>query len=471
MASPVALERMSPWALSRFCMRMVREKRQEPSLWRQVASRAEAISPTMQPGDMSTITFAFARIRYRDRPMMDAIASDALLSLPRFTTKDLTYFFAAYARLEIRKEFLVQLIAREVARKSHDFTPRELSNIVISFGALGFRHDALFDVLRHRIALVAKGEFTPEQLALVVNGFGRLGVRDEELFTHLAAEVCRRIGEFTGKPLALIANGYARLGVKNSFLLDILGHEVFRKRTQFTPQGVAMVLHSFAKLGIPHDLLFDYYVEHLPRRIPQGSQWGLHSLSMVAQAYVDYKKDPSALYKAIGDSVAKQGTSLYPLALANLIDAFARANQPHGLLFYHAPEIVQQGDCTLEQLSLIVNAYGTLHMAHLPLFDQTTKQIGESSSSSLKELEPERLVDFLDAYVRVNVNEPAVFTTIDDQLTARIEQVSTPLLIRAARAFHDASFPQAKLIPAAKKMHPELEGELKALQFTTAIAT
>uniref|UniRef100_A0A7S4Q8F3 RNA-editing substrate-binding complex 6 protein domain-containing protein n=1 Tax=Alexandrium monilatum TaxID=311494 RepID=A0A7S4Q8F3_9DINO len=465
-ADPVS--RLSPFALARMALRAAREQRSSVSLWRAMAARAVVVAPTMQPADMSTLLFAFARLRFRDRDMMSRLAEATPAILGQFQARDITYLLAAFARLDVQHKLIFNLFAREISRKLHDFTAAQLGELVYAYARLDLRHDLLLAVLKKRVVEVVKA-LKPWHLAMVANGFARLGVADERFFTVLAAEICRKISEFPGKPLALVANAYARLGVRNRFLLELLGDEAFRRRGELEPQAVALLLNAHARLQLANPVMYDYFAQDVPRRV---KNYSLHSLCLVVSAFAKQRRADAALFEKAGDHVCANASALYPRAVATLLFSFSEVDIRHGVLFYHAPEHVAKHltAYSTDELFMAARAYGCFQMVHLQLFDAITQALptrvlagarapslpaGEFEDDpeplGLEEKPPliSSLVGAFEAYARLNIYEASVVQLFCDAIVKRREELVLPLVVQAARSAAAFSFAHPGLIELA----------------------
>lgn len=444
-AEPVS--RLSAFALARTAQRLARSGGTNVSTWRTIAARAIEVAPSMQPGDMSTLLFSFARVRLRDREMMMRVAECAPGTQGSFRAADISYFLGAFARLDVKHRLIFNLFAREVARKLHDFSAAQLGELVYSYARLDMRHDLLFDVLKKRILEVVKA-LGPLQLAMVANGFARLGISDERFFTLLAAEISRKVPDFGGRSLALVANAYARLGVRNWFLLEILGDEVFRKRNELEPQAVALALNAHARLMFQNPVLFDYFAEDVPRRM---KSYNLHSLCLIASAFARQGRPAPKLFEKIGDAACKRAASLYPRAVASLVHAFAELDIRHGVFFFNAPSHVAQHQeaYSVDELAMIGRAYGHFLMVHQPLFDTICEALrqrlvaepvkviakGEGDPKSAEAVcRVSSLVWLLEAFARVTIYEADVLNLLCDSLVQRASDLDPSLVVQALKA-------------------------------------
>lgn len=504
------LSRLSAFALARTALRAARERRDSVGFWRAVSARAIDVAPSMQPADMSTILFAFATMRLRDREMMQRLAEASPPILGQFKADDITYFLAAFARLDVQSKLALNLMAREIARKLDDFSAAQLGELVYAYARLGVRHDLLMDVLKKRILEVVKA-LKPWHMAMVANGYARLQVADERFFTILAQEICRKIPDFNGKALAMVANAYARLSVRNQFLLEVLGDEAFRRRGELDAHASSLLLNSYARLRFSHPVLFDYVAQEAPRRI---KTYSMQSMCLLASAFATHRRADEALFEKIGDHTCNNALSLYPRAVATILLSFADVDIRHGTLFFNAPQHVAKHvkEYTTDELAMVAKAYGTFQMVHLQLFDVITKalpvrqlslperdrpelfldagdddaelELGPKKSAGpgktfaaaaavptfdIREEAPEAgpeeqvprvvsLLWLLEAYGRLTIFEAHILELLCDSICSRREELTPPLIVQAVRAAAALSFSHPGIVQLGISV-VEQEGE------------
>eukprot|EP00929_Paragymnodinium_shiwhaense_P044786 TRINITY_DN22963_c0_g1_i2.p1 TRINITY_DN22963_c0_g1~~TRINITY_DN22963_c0_g1_i2.p1 ORF type:complete len:517 (-),score=64.37 TRINITY_DN22963_c0_g1_i2:98-1648(-) len=471
--NPVA--RLGAFALARLALRSAREGRASISLWRAIAVRAKEVSGSMQPMDMSTVAFSFAKMRLRDKAMMASLAESSPAILGQFRAADITFFLAAFARLDVHHRLIFNLFAREIAHKLHDFSAGQLGEIVYAYARLGLKHDLLLDVLKSRIIEVSKA-MKPWHLAMVVNGFARLGISDERFFTVIAAEICRRITEFSGQPLALVANAYARLGVRNRFLLELLADEAFRRRGELEPQSVALILNAHARLGFASPVLYDFFAQDVPRRI---KRYSIQSLCLVASAYARQRRAEEPLFEKIGNFACENALQLYPRAVATLLYSFSEVDIRHSVLFFNVPKHVAQhiAAYSVDELAMVARAYGRFQMVHLQLFDTLTEALpsrellakatqgmlqasqldSETGSEQLKRLpRVASLVNILEAYARLTIYEADILQLLCDTIVARQRELAVPLVPQVVRSLAALAYPHRELLDIATAVMEEV---------------
>ncbi|CAE7796279.1 unnamed protein product [Symbiodinium sp. CCMP2592] len=445
------------------------------------------VAPTMQPGDMSMVLAAFARLRLRDREMMLRIAESTPAILGQFAATDITHFLAAFARLDVEHRLVFNLFAREIARKLHDFDAAQLGELVYAYARLNFHHDLLLDVLKKRITEVIKA-MKPWHLAMVVNGFARLGASDERFFTVLAAEIAKKISQFESKPLALVANAYAKLGVRNRFLLELLGDEAFRRRGELEPQAVALVLNAHARLQMSNPVLFDYFAQEVPRRIRAHN---IQSLCIVASAYARVRRGDESLFAKIGDHACANASQLYPRALATILYSLSEVDIRHGMLFFNAPEHVEMycQSYTTDELCMVGRAYGRFQMAHTRLFESISSalpgrllSIPEEDAMRVRidghaetedadaqgQMSVPRisgLVGLLEAYARLTIFHAETLKLLADAVVARERELAPPLVIQAARACAALAYAHPGIIRLATACMAEFGEQLSEEDF------
>lgn len=453
-------------------LRAARENNKHVSLWRAIAARAVLVAPSMQPSEMSTIAFSFARVRFRDRTMLMHLAEATPPILAQFKAIDITYFLAAFARLEVNHKLVFNIFAREIARKLHDFSAAQLGELVYAYARLHMRHELLLPVLQKRIATVVKA-LEPLHLAMIVNGFARLSVADEGLFTILASEICNKIHRFSGQPLALVANAFARMVVRNRFLLEVLSNECIRQRGELEPQSVALLLNAHARLSYANPVLFDYFAGYIPRKL---KDYNMQSVCLVASAYGRLQQSEPHLFEKLGDFACTHARLLTPRGLSTLLFSFAQAEIRHGVLFYHAPQHVSKhlAVYTTDELAMVAHAYGHFQMVHLPLFDTISLALRDRVLNSRKAQDPlvdgapefqdeeqtepgERvprvgaLVALMEAYARLTIYQVDILERLCNAVTDRHEELEPSMVVQAVQAVATLSYVHNGLLGMAAK--------------------
>ena len=376
----LAVSRFTPHELSRVTLRAIREKREDPQLWKAIASRAKVILGQMTPYDVSVVVFGLGLMRFRDKHLLEETAAAIIPRLHSMALNDISHLLAGYARVEVRNDLLFDLSSREIGKKLPSSTSvSEISNLLHSYTQLNYEHPLLFEAIAKRVMLLLPQSGTntsPMEIAKLVDSFSAVNIPQPKLFAILSSEICRRIDEFPVSGIARIANSYSKkhLLSSNQFLTELILDESFRRRNEFDPISIALLLNAVSKTKVNSkgELLVDYFASDLCKR--GLSKFDLQSCVLIARAFSRFStrnSDIEKLFQLIGDRVAGLADLLTGKHVGSLAKAFSLVGCRHGPLLFNLPNHVKVliGSMSLAEIASVMHGYASLGIRNDTLLD------------------------------------------------------------------------------------------------------
>ena len=478
-APPLKISKFTPYELSRVVLRAVRENHSDVRFWRAVSVRAAQLADTLQPWDISVIVHSLGRMKYRDRTLLARLATAVTPQLGAMSMGDLARLLSGFARVEVRNDLLFDLASREIGRKLPAAASlAELAHVMHAYSQLNYEHPLLFAAVAKRASIILPIAETPaREIAKLVHAFSRAGVDNPKLFALMSSEVCRRIEEFPVGALATVANSYAKSGLvrTNQFLFEQILDESFRRRAEFDndPVSTALLLSAIAKakeVSSRSALVMDYLVSDMSKK--GIAKFDLHAVVTVANSVGVYhslvgagtpSKELTMLFQLIGDRVATLADDLQPRQIALLARAFGAVGARHGPLLFNLPKHVEEmlGDFSLVEMAMIMQGYAALAIRNDTLLNcapgRLIELLEESSTGShggsaitggddeifalsvRSDAGPpmddrtiaKAMVDILEAYAVLMVNEKALLSKLIVAIDERKEWLTEPQLLTA----------------------------------------
>jgi len=320
--------------------------------WVELEERVSSCIQRLEPRGLAMVSYAAARLRWRDQSLLEAIIAAAEKRIGDFGSTDiakLSWSLAKLCILDPAKNLWASL-AKEGSRKCCTGSFIDISMIAWAFASIGLHDRALFGQLATAI-INREPELPPQTISNIAWAFAKAKMKNELLFEALARRSIETAAQFDTQGVSNTLWGFASLGINHEGVFAALGEHTVNSALwrHFSPQMASNVIWAFSRAGITDVPVFTAITQYIRE---QSHRFDNQNISNCAWAFALAELQSKEVFNVLTQCALGRLRSFRMSELSGLLWAFARAKVADSPIFEEAVEVLMPRQKELDSQGL-----------------------------------------------------------------------------------------------------------------------